>query len=82
MCYWRMWKRPRRRYLNLVKIGSNSKFAGGFAKSSKGYWRLAQALGTQTAMSNQWLEEQGLINIRQQWWSLKLLRITALKQTA
>jgi len=82
MCYWRMWKRPRRRYLNLVKIGTSSKYAGGFAKSSKGYWRLAQALGTQTAMSNQWLEEQGLIDIRQQWWSLKLLRITALKQTA
>jgi len=82
MCYWRMWKRPRRRYLNLVKIGTSRKYAGGFAKSSKGYWRLAQALGTQTAMSNQWLEEQGLINIRQQWWSLKLLRITALKQTA
>lgn len=82
MCYWRMWKVPRRRYLNLVKIGTCAKFAGGFAKSSKGFWRIAKALGSQTGMSNNWLEEQGLINIKQHWWNLKFLRITALKQTA
>lgn len=82
MCYWRQWKRAKRRYLNLRKLGTRSKIAGGYAKSSKGYWRIAKTIGHNTGMTNQWLLNEGLIEIKQQWWNLKFLRITALKQTA
>jgi len=82
MCYWRQWKTSKRRYLNLVQLGTSAKFAGGFARSSKGYWRLAHGLGAFTAMTNKWLEAEGLTELRQLWWNFKFLRITALKQTA
>lgn len=82
MCYWRQWKRAKRRYLNLCKIGTRAKIAGGYAKSSKGYWRIAQTIGHNTGMTNAWLETEGLICIKQLWWELSSLRITALKQSA
>ena len=82
MCYWRAWKRSKRRYLNLRKLGAEHKEAAGFARTSKGYWRVARYLGHKAAMTNQWLENEGLISIKQQWWNVKFLRITALKQTA
>ena len=37
MCYWRAWKRSKRRYLDLRKLGAKHKEAAGFARSSKGY---------------------------------------------
>ena len=82
MCYWRQWKRPKRRYLNLRKLGAKHKEAAGFARTSKGFWRVARHLGHKAGMTNQWLETEGLITIKQQWWNVKFLRITALKQTA
>jgi hypothetical protein len=75
-------QRARRRYLNLRKLGTSAKNAGGFARTSKGYWRVALHLGRKTGMTNEWLENEGLIEIKQEWWNVKFLRITALKQTA
>jgi RNA-directed DNA polymerase len=82
MCYWRMWKRAKRRYLNLRKLGAKHKEAAGFARTSKGYWRVSKHLGYKAGMTNEWLSTEGLIDIKQQWWNLKFLRIIALKQTA
>jgi RNA-directed DNA polymerase len=82
MCYWRMWKRPKRRYLNLRKLGAKHKEAASFASTSKGSWRVAKRLGYKAAMTNQWLANEGLIEIEQAWWNVQFLRITALKQTA
>jgi RNA-directed DNA polymerase len=82
MCYWRQWKRPKRRFLNLRKLGANYNEAAGFSRSSKGYWRIAKHLGYKGGMTNEWLATEGLIEIKQQWWNVKFLRITALKQTA
>jgi RNA-directed DNA polymerase len=81
MCYWRQWKRPKRRYLNLRKLGANHNEAAGFARTSKGFWRVTKHLGHKAGMTNQWLETEGLITIKQQWWNVKFLRITTLKQT-
>ena len=50
MCYWRMWKRPKRRYLNMRKLGAKHKEAAGFARTSKGYWRVAKHLGYKAEM--------------------------------
>ena len=82
MCYWRMWKRAKRRYLNLRKLGAKHEEAAGFARTSKGYWRVSKHLGYKAGMTNDWLSNEGLIEIRQQWLSVKFMRITALKQTA
>ena len=82
MCYWRQWKRPKRRYINMRKLGAKHNEAAGFARTSKGFWRVAKHLGYKAGMTNQWLEMEGLITIKQQWWNVKFLRITALKQTA
>jgi RNA-directed DNA polymerase len=35
--------------------------------SRKGCWRLSKTLATQTRMPNEWLEQQGLLSIRQLW---------------
>lgn len=35
--------------------------------SRKGYWRLSKMLATHTGMTNQWLEEQGLLSVRDLW---------------
>jgi hypothetical protein len=43
---------------------------------------VAKHLGYKAGMTNDWLANEGLIEIKQQWWSVKFLRITALKQTA
>ena len=82
MCYWRAWKRPKRRYLNMRKLGAKHNEAAGFARTSKGFWRVAKHLGYKAGLTNEWLANEGLIEIKQQWWNLKFLRITALKQTA
>src|SRR5699024_6404611 len=37
------------------------------ALGSKSYWHLSRTLAAQTGMTNEWLESQGLINIREQW---------------
>lgn len=82
MCYWRAWYRPKRRYLNMRKLGAKHKEAAGFARTSKGFWRVAKHLGYKAGMTNEWLANEGLIEIKQEWWNVKFLRITALKQTA
>ncbi|WP_369426453.1 group II intron maturase-specific domain-containing protein [Pelagicoccus sp. SDUM812002] len=82
MCYWRMWKRAKRRYLNLRKLGAKHKEAAGFARTSKGYWRVSKHLGCKAGMTNDWLSNESLIEIRQQWLNVKFRRITAIKQTA
>jgi RNA-directed DNA polymerase len=35
--------------------------------SSKSYWRLSRTLATQTRMTNDWLQPQGLISVRDLW---------------
>jgi hypothetical protein len=71
-----MWKRPKRRYLNMRKLGAKHKEAAGFARTSKGYWRVAKHLGYKAGMltvppkgnersesgTNEWLANEGLID--------------------
>ena len=82
MCYWKQWKRPKRRYLNLMKLGAKHNKAAGLARSSKAYWRISRWLGTDTGMTNKWLEQAGLISIKQESYEHKARCVTALKQTA
>jgi RNA-directed DNA polymerase len=67
MCYWKQWRRPRTRIANLLKLGTSKRHAICTGISRKGYWRLSKTLATQTGMTNEWLEQQGLLSIRQLW---------------
>ena len=37
------------------------------ATSSKSYWHLSRTLATQTGMTNDWLQGEGLVSIRALW---------------
>jgi RNA-directed DNA polymerase len=67
MCYWKQWRRPRTRIGNLLKLGTSKRQAIMTGISRKGYWRLSKTLATHTGMTNAWLDQQGLLSIRQLW---------------
>ena len=71
MCYWKQWRRPRTRIANLLKLGTTKRHAILTGISRKGYWRLSKTLATHTGMTNEWLEQQGLLSIRQLWMKLQ-----------
>ena len=50
------------------------------AGSSKSYWHLSKSFATNSGMSNKWLEEQGLVNIKALWCKASRLQITKLKK--
>ncbi len=67
MCYWKQWRYPRTKVRKLMELGIPKDFAIMTGASSKSYWHLSKGYATNAAMSNKWLEEQGLINIKALW---------------
>jgi len=67
MCYLKQWRKPRTRIRNLIKLGTRIRTAVSLGLSSKGPYRLARTLATQSGMTNQWLEKQGLVSVRERW---------------
>jgi RNA-directed DNA polymerase len=67
MCYWKQWRRARRRIGELIKLGSARYQAILTGLSRKGYWHLAKTLSTNMGLSKGFLEQQGLVSIRTLW---------------
>jgi RNA-directed DNA polymerase len=67
MCYLKQWRRPRTRIRNLIRLGVGTRQAIHLGLSSKGYYRLAKTYAVQLGLNDQWLKDQGLISIREQW---------------
>jgi RNA-directed DNA polymerase len=67
MCYLKQWCKPRTRIRNLIKLGTRTLTAVSLGLSSKGPYRLARTLATQSGMTNRWLAQQGLVSVREQW---------------
>lgn len=67
MCYWKQWRKTRTKVRNLLKLGSSMDAALAAGRSRKGYWRLSRTLGTHVGMSNQWLQDQGLLSVKELW---------------
>ena len=67
MCYLKQWRKPRTRIRNLIKLGTRTRTAVSLGLSSKGPYRLARTLATQSGMTNKWLEKQGLVSVRERW---------------
>ncbi len=67
MCYWKQWRQVRTRVGNLLRLKTPLQQSVSTGSSGKGYWRLSKTLGTQAGMTNQWLETQGLISLKELW---------------
>ena len=67
MCYWKQWRRPRRRIAQLIKLGVSKRDAIRLGLSRKSYWRLSKTMGTNLGLSNAHFEEIGLISLRTLW---------------
>jgi len=67
MCYWKQWRRPRRRIRELIKLGVKKREAIRLGLSRKSYWRLSKTMGTNSGLSNAHFKEIGLISVRELW---------------
>ncbi|MBM4348570.1 MAG: group II intron reverse transcriptase/maturase [Deltaproteobacteria bacterium] len=67
MCYWKQWRKARRRIGELIKLGSARYQAILTGLSRKSYWHLAKTLSTNMGLSKAFLEQQGLVSIRTLW---------------
>jgi RNA-directed DNA polymerase len=65
--YWKQWKRPRTRRRHLIRLGIPSDQVKMATRSRKGYWRMAGNSIVQRALTHEWLESQGVPNMRSQW---------------
>jgi len=77
MCHWKQWRYPRTKIRKLRQLGVNLDWAIKHGISRKGYWRLSRSPALRTAMSTKWLEQQGLLSLKQLWGALAPLRGTA-----
>ena len=67
MCYWKQWRRCRKRVGELLKLGVSQKQAVLTALSRKSYWHLSRTMATQWGLNDTWLKSQGLISMRDLW---------------
>ena len=67
MCYWKQWRRPRRRIRELIKLGVKTREAVRLGLSRKSYWRLSKTMGTNCGLSNAHFNEIGLLSVRELW---------------
>ena len=65
--YWKQWKRPRTRRRRLLALGIPRDEVKLATRSRKGYWRMAGNSIVQRALTKQWLWDQGVPDMRQQW---------------
>jgi len=67
MCYWKQWRRARKRIGELIKHGAPRYHAILTGLSRKGYWHLSKTLSTNCGLGNEFLLKQGLTFIRTLW---------------
>jgi RNA-directed DNA polymerase len=67
MCFWKQWRYARTKIRNLLKLGTHPGVAIPMSLSRKGPWNGSRTLATQTGMTNQWLKDQGLLSVKEQW---------------
>ncbi|WP_218933101.1 group II intron reverse transcriptase/maturase [Roseimaritima multifibrata] len=77
MCYWKQWKRPKRRREMLIRLGVPRRQAIRHARSRKGHWRMAKTIASNVGLTNKWLQEEGLLSLKTLWAQLAPLRRTA-----
>ena len=73
-CYWKPWRRPKRRREMLIRLGVPRRQAIRHARSRKGPWHMAKTIASGVGMTNAWLQEQGLLSLKTLWASLAQVR--------
>ena len=68
--YWKQWKQPRTRRRKLLALGVFPEKVHMATRSRKGYWRMSRNSIVHAALSNRWLEEQGVPDMRAIWIAL------------
>jgi RNA-directed DNA polymerase len=68
--YWKQWKRPRTRRRHLLALGILPDEVHMATRSRKGYWRMSGNSIVQRALTNAWLHEQGVPDMRTLWITL------------
>ena len=76
-CYWKQWRKAKTRLKKLMSLGVPYCDARKFAYSGKGPWRLSKTSGVQQALNNEYLSNEGLFSLSEQWEQLAPLRRTA-----
>ena len=69
--YWKQWGRPRTRRRKLLRLGIGRDEVKLASRSRKGHWRMSHNSLVQRAMTNKWLEEQGVPSLEEQWISIR-----------
>jgi RNA-directed DNA polymerase len=65
--YWKQWKQPRTRRRHLLALGIPRDEVHMATRSRKGYWRMSSNSIVQRALTNRWLHEQGVPDLRTSW---------------
>lgn len=65
--YWKQWKQPRTRRGHLLSLGIPREEVHMATRSRKGYWRMSANSIVQRALTNRWLHEQGVPDMRKSW---------------
>jgi RNA-directed DNA polymerase len=66
-CYWKQWKRGPTRRRMLLRLGANREDVHLASRSRKGCWRMRTNSVVQAALTNEWLEQQGMPNLQASW---------------
>ena len=61
------WKQPRTRRRHLLALGIPREEVHMATRSRKGYWRMSANSIVQRALTNRWLQEQGVPDMRKSW---------------
>lgn len=65
--HWKQWGRPRTRRRNLLRLGVDRDKVKMASRSRKGPWRIVNVEVVRFALTNAWLESQGLHSLEKQW---------------
>jgi len=74
MCYWKQWRRPKRRREMLIRLGVPRRQAIRHARSRLGYWHMSKTIASGVGLTNAWLAAQGLLSLKRLWAELAHLR--------
>ena len=69
--YWKQWGRPRTRRRKLLRLGIGRTEVHKASRSRKGHWRMSHNSILHRAMTDAWLEEQGVPSLEKQWISIR-----------
>lgn len=67
LCYWKQWRYCRTKVRVLVRMGVDIHTAIRAGLSRSGPWAMSRRLASNWGMTNQWLKDQGLISVKEQW---------------